>query len=772
MQGVMKVAWLVLMWCAATLACAHAQQPAFGAAYSEAAVRVQGISLLRDGTGTLRIDDVSSPSLAGAFTSAPGVGERVLGYTPDVIWLRFRLVNELQTPVITLVQMGVPRLRDVRFYIRASKGEWQFSRSGLDVPVSARQVHSRYPVFEVSLAPSEQRDVFVRVHSGNAIHVVARTWKPSKFSLYEQRVDFFNALQTGAEILLAIYGLILFFGTRDRNYLYFAFLLSSYAMYELSIYQYAHQYFWAEYPEWAMRSPGLFMGMACIANVLLLSRMLRTRETMPAIHFSLRTLAFAALVFSVLTVTTYYAHAVRPLNVISLLAISGSLLAVLLACFRCLPNARLLLIVFLLFWMVALLRVSVYMGLAPADWLMDYSQGWTVVLAGLLMTVSLIDKVLAVNQERMRVQHELLRGQVVARERLESQVQVRTAELQAAKERAESAAAAKSRFLAQLSHELRTPLHSVLGNAGLMLGEKRGDDDTRRLQAIQRSGRHLLALIEEVLEFVRGDSGRLALLVRDVWLRELLRGVIDEMTPEARSAEAQLLLQVDDDVPDGLQMDAVRLRQVLINLVANACRHSRGRVVSIQAHRVGEEEGRVLVRFEVHDDGEGVSDDEQAALFDPFWQSVSGGRAIGLGLGLPISRQWVRLMGGDIDYERRSSGGSVFRFTLPLAPARGEQAKPADATVPTEARLVSGTWRATPFAVPATEDGVGIGMVRPSPKALARLHLAAGLGLITDIAGWVQDMESAEPEAAVFVARIKAALARVDLAEIRRLAGE
>jgi signal transduction histidine kinase len=615
--------WGVLIACAmlAQLAYAHQTPINWPVNAVEGVANISGLALLRERDPALGIDAISATENASRFKLAPDIGEHVLGYTTEVLWLRFRLVNDSEKPIVSLLQTGAPRMRDVRLYSRSSDGRWQERRSGLDVPVQAREVPSRHPVFMVSLPAGESREYYLRVQSGNAIHVFVRSWKPVDFSYRELEVNFKNALQLGAEFMLAVYGLILFFGTRNRSYFYFFLLLASYGLYEISIYQYGHQYLWKESPDWAMRAPGVFMTLAALGNTLLIARLLRTRETMPTLHVVLRSLLVASLVLLPMMVSIFYAYAVMPGMVICLAMISASLYGTVVALLRGHRQARMLLPVFMLFCAVAMLRIGTFMGVLPAWWLMEYTHGWTVVLAGLLMTLSLIDKVLDVNLERMRVQQELLRGQVRAREQLESEVQSRTAELQDAKEKAERADASKSRFLAQLSHELRTPLHSVLGNAGLMLGEKRNEDDSRRLQAMQRSGRHLLALIEEVLEFVRGDAGRTELTVRPVWLRDLLKGVVEEMQPLSRTSSVNLLLQVDPELPDGVVLDPVRLRQVLINLVGNACRHSHGTVVSVQAHLVSADEDSVILRFEIHDDGEGVDDGERDALFDPFWQA-------------------------------------------------------------------------------------------------------------------------------------------------------
>lgn len=241
-----------------------------------------------------------------------------------------------------------------------------------------------------------------------------------------------------------------------------------------------------------------------------------------------------------------------------------------------------------------------------------------------------------------------------------------------------------------------------------------------------------------------------------------------------RARDVSLLLQVAPHMPDGVILDAIQVRQMLLNLISNGCRHSHGRVVSVQVSATALDDQRVRLCFEVHDDGQGISGSDRDALFDPFWQSVHTERGTGLGLGLPISRQWVRLMGGDLEYSVSGSGGSLFRFCIevPLSATGASTSVTGSSPQAPSAVLASGAWRVMPAAPAASLQAAAPvkPLRRPSEKALARLRVAAGLGLITDIDEWVQATAAAEPDAAEFVEAVRVALARVDLPAIRRIA--
>lgn len=260
---------------------------------------------------------------------------------------------------------------------------------------------------------------------------------------------------------------------------------------------------------------------------------------------------------------------------------------------------------------------------------------------------------------RARLEQEL----AAHRFHLEEMVAQRTAELALAKEAAEAANRAKTAFLANMSHELRTPLNAILGFAQLMERDSTLSEQHRsELQTINRSGRHLLSLINDVLEIARIEAGRTTIQSKPFDLADLLRAVDEMIRLRAEAKGLQFVVEQSGKLPFCVLGDAHHLRQVLINLLGNAVKYTHQGRISL---RVTPLDG--WIRFEVADTGPGIDPSEQQQIFQAFYQTAVGAAlGEGAGLGLTISREFVRLMGGEIDVQSQPDQGSVFAFALPL----------------------------------------------------------------------------------------------------------
>ena len=250
------------------------------------------------------------------------------------------------------------------------------------------------------------------------------------------------------------------------------------------------------------------------------------------------------------------------------------------------------------------------------------------------------------------------------RAHLEKLVKERTAELEIAKDRAEAADRIKSAFLATMSHELRTPLNSIIGFTGILLQGIVGplnDEQKKQLGMVRGSAQHLLSLINDVLDISKIEAGQLRMTDEPFDLREALEKTVASARPLAEKKGLALSCAVSDGI-DRITADRRRVEQVLLNLISNAVKFTERGSVTVECRSDGDQ-----VRISVTDTGIGIRPEDRETIFQAFRQVDSGvnRRYEGTGLGLPISRRLVELMGGRIEIESEWGSGSTFSFSLP-----------------------------------------------------------------------------------------------------------
>ncbi len=253
-------------------------------------------------------------------------------------------------------------------------------------------------------------------------------------------------------------------------------------------------------------------------------------------------------------------------------------------------------------------------------------------------------------------------------------------EIGEARDRAEGSDRAKSAFLANMSHEIRTPMNAIIGMSRLALESSENEQQRHLLRSVSISADALLSVVNDILDFSKIEAGQLALDLQPFHLRELVRSTAETMRVLSDEKHIGLQIEIGQDVPHLVRGDAMRLRQILLNLLGNAIKFTEQGYVRVSVEVVGIKDEKVDIFFTVKDTGVGIEREHQKRIFDSFTQADSSlsRRYQGTGLGLAISRRLCQLMGGDIQVESEPGLGSTFRFSVVFATIDAAEAADGD----------------------------------------------------------------------------------------------
>ncbi len=598
-----------------------------------------------------------------------------LGFLAEVLWVRLTLHNPADAAIERWLHLEPERLERVSLFLPTTDG-YQRVENGLQIAVAQRPVPARSLAFPLRIEAGDTITLYLRVQSRTRLSLLPVLWTPTAFQRAMQQEDLFAMLSIGALLGLGLYAIIMFPLRRDWAALWLGLAMLWVCLFEADYNGYDYTFWWPDRPEWSLLAGGVFLLLAHIG----FNRFIRA--FIPFRVFGWKwagrwldglMLADLALLLSLLISAQFQSFVtVFPFLILaSQLSYLGIGLTALTQGYR--PAGYLLagLVVLVIFIIFPRLGES-YGWLPFSSWSAQAVMAAITYVACLLFFVSNSQRVDLLQREKNAAQAEALTIEAKAAARMDAQVTERTLRLHEAKELAERADRAKGEFLARVSHELRTPLHTILGYAHLLRRDAEGPASDR-LALLEEGGKHLAKLVDDLLDYARGERGGLALHPEAAFPYRLLERIKGHGTALADPRRHHFESRFADNLPAVVRVDARRLEQVLLILLSNAVKYTdNGRINLFVRALAGAEAGQIRLRFVVEDSGPGIAVVDLERIFDPFERVSNGENTGGLGLGLAIARQIVRAMGGELRVDSRLGEGSRFWFEINLELAHEE----------------------------------------------------------------------------------------------------
>ena len=619
------------------------------------------LSVLEDKAGQLDLRD----ALASASWKPISGTTLTPGYSASRFWLQGMLYNSGAEPVTRWLAVGPARLESVD-YFRLAPGEDAARETvfaGNRLPLSTRAVAATIPVFPITLAPGERVTFVLRIDSRSAIDLDPRLWKPAAFRQQEGHDLMLQAFLVGPALLLALYALIQGWSWRDRAFLRLFGWISLAVLYNMAIQGYLYRYVLRAGGEWVLRAPST-LGVLTTVFYAATTMAFVGLGRIAAWKWLYRIVVMLLLVGGVWTALGDYRAGAIYSNVV--VASFNVLWAISMADAwrRGLPNARLFMLSFGVVWLVQVIGLLEIHGTLSRGWHAGVKLSWLAELATLLMMGALVvRRSRETSASHAAMQQALLDAKHQEQLKLEHAVVERTQELRTALIDADEANRAKTDFLARISHDLRTPLTSIIGFAELV--QAAGHENGERGRIIGRSARHMLAMVNDLIDYARGGEPD-ALHSAPVYVHALLDAVVQEGAELARRRGNQFSFRIERPLPPVLELDAKGLLRVLGNLLDNATKYTTDGRIELLIDCAGEVEIAQPVRltFIVKDTGLGIAPADQQRIFEPFQRLDTARTQPGTGLGLAIVRQWTERMGGSLTVDSTPGVGTSMRLDV------------------------------------------------------------------------------------------------------------
>lgn len=569
-----------------------------------------------------------------------------LGYSDHAYWIQFKLDASASIYKQWHLVIGNAILDYVDIYqVFPEEGPRLIYRSGMKRAFNNRAEDHRFFIVPLELYhdPENPVTLLMQVQSGGSLYLPIELHPDNQFWASLQVTDVFNWMFYGIILAMSLYNLFLFLAVRDVSYLYYVLFVVSFASAHLSMDGYVFQHLWPDDIPYSPVIDTICYLASAAFGVLFITHFLNLKEHLPLVH---RLSVVAGLMmFPAIALVIYYHevsvdHWVTPLlGLLLIYALSLGFYGLI----KQVPMGRNFVVAWIVFAFGNLYLIAAYSGfnfgslITPLA-VSKISSFWE----AMLLSFALAGRIRRVTDER-----------------------------EAQRMRAES----QSYFLAQVSHEIRTPLNGVLGSLNLLEQTSLNKEQQNYVDIIQSSGRSLLSLVNDVLDYSKIASGKQDVELSDFNIWQLTEHLMNLFRSEATQKSINLELEIASNVPQYIHSDRQRLHQIWSNLIANAIKFTDAGQVTVRLSFSSD--GSDLLTLSVIDTGIGIPKPELERLFEAYHQVQVSKRRVygGTGLGLAITKELLELMGGQIEVTSVEGEGSEFKTLIPVQIAQSSVSK-------------------------------------------------------------------------------------------------
>lgn len=587
-----------------------------------------------DGSGDSTLDD----ALRADFTPL-NAKQIAFSYRDDACWFRFHLRNSASVDHEVLLSVDYALLDHVDLYgvDREQFRHWQL---GDMAAFSNRPLELRNATVPLFLPASSESEYWLRVKSTSSMSVPLTIASRDAFVEHHVNNDWLLGVFYGIGFGLFCYHLVLWVAARERIYRFYVVHVGASLVY-LATLQGISQRLWPEGQVFPDNFPYVCGYISLISGVLFARDFLETGKW-SRLDLLLKALVTALVVMTILQIILPPGSVTRYMGVMVLLTMTVLMITGFYSWYRGRGQAR----IFVVAWgtflaMTGLLAFNVYGLVIELPILLTlHGVHIGIVLQQVLLSLGLAARLSELKKESLMHEQEIVRAQ------------------------AESAA--KGDFLARMSHEIRTPMNAVLALTELLSSTRLDERQKNYVTTINSAGESLLGVINDVLDYSKISAGKLQLEQRSMNLHRVLEDCLTIMSASAEQKGLRVLRDFQDNLPEWVRGDPVRLKQVLLNLLSNAVKFTERGTITLSVYTELRSEKQIRLKVEVRDTGIGMARDQVRDLFRSFQQadSSTSRKYGGTGLGLAISKQLVELMGGVIEVDSRPGGGSRFHFAI------------------------------------------------------------------------------------------------------------